>query len=152
MSTLLNNKELINQIKEQANSLPDYVAEVVLQNNKALTITTNGTYPLTPDENYDGLTHAEITVNVPSEGDDMTKALIERDITNLVIPTGVTRIGEYAFYCFSSLTSIEIPNGVTSIGEHAFDQCSNVTSVTIPNSVKYIGVHAFAFLESLTSI
>ncbi len=44
-------------------------------------------------------------------------------VTDLVIPDGVTSIGNYAFYGCSSLTSVTIPNSVTSIGEGAFYYC-----------------------------
>jgi hypothetical protein len=36
-------------------------------------------------------------------------------IKNVVIKSGVTSIGRYAFYC-CSMTSVEIPNSVKSIG------------------------------------
>ena len=36
-----------------------------------------------------------------------------------------------------------IPDGVTSIGDYAFYGCSDLTSVTIPDSVTYIGWNAF---------
>ncbi|MBQ8290831.1 MAG: leucine-rich repeat domain-containing protein [Clostridia bacterium] len=51
-------------------------------------------------------------------------------ITNLVIPEGVTSIGNYAFEDCTSLTSITIPSSVTSIGNHAFSGCSSLTRVT----------------------
>ena len=43
-----------------------------------------------------------------------------KEITELVIPDGVTSIGRYAFVDCSSITSITIPNSVTSIGSFAF--------------------------------
>ena len=53
--------------------------------------------------------------------------------------TGLTSIGDYAFYKCYYLTSVTIPNSVTSIGGSAFYTCSGLTSVTIPNSVTGIG-------------
>ena len=66
-----------------------------------------------------------------------------KEITNLVIPNGVTTINSYAFYGCSGLTSITIPNSVTSIRDNAFGGCNGLTSLTIPNSVTDIGAYAF---------
>lgn len=73
-------------------------------------------------------------------------------LTSINIPDGVTSIGDYAFWNCTSLTSITIPDGVTSIGDEAFYSCSSLTSITIPNSVTSIGDSAFGFCGSLTSI
>ena len=62
-----------------------------------------------------------------------------QEITDLVIPDGVTRIGDAAFSECSSLTSVTIPGSVTSIGGAAFYKCRGLTSVTIPGSVTSIG-------------
>ena len=78
--------------------------------------------------------------------------LNNEQITNLVIPSSVTSIGDYAFQGCSSLTSVTIPDSVTSIGESAFRDCSRLTSVTIPDSVTSIGSYAFWYCESLTSV
>ena len=71
---------------------------------------------------------------------------------HVVIPNGVTSIGDFAFHCCSSLTSVAIPDGVTAIGDKAFKECKNLTSVTIPDSVTFIGKNAFEDCESLKSI
>ena len=78
--------------------------------------------------------------------------LNEKEVEELVIPNGITEIGDYAFWGCEALTSIFIPNSVTSIGRGAFNDCSGLTSVTIPNSVTSIGDWAFAFCSGLTSV
>ena len=97
-------------------------------------------------------------------------------VTDLVIPAGVTTIGEYAFFHCFWLNSVTIPAGVTSIGALAFYDCPslgsvnfakdsqltnignrvfydcrNLTNITIPASVTNIGEYAFFRCTMLTS-
>ena len=73
-------------------------------------------------------------------------------VRNLVIPDGVTSIGNYAFYNYNGLTSITIPDSVTSIGGWAFYGCTGLTSIVIPDSVTSIGDHAFYNCGGLTNV
>ncbi|GHU83475.1 hypothetical protein FACS1894196_3440 [Clostridia bacterium] len=77
---------------------------------------------------------------------------IGKPATSYTIPSGVTSIGEWAFFGCYGLTSITIPSGVTSIGDDAFIDCTNLASITISDSVTSIGSAAFAWCEKLTSI
>ena len=72
--------------------------------------------------------------------------------TKVIIPDGVTSIGNDAFYNCSGLTSITIPDGVTSIGKDTFNSCYGLTDITIPESVTSIRSGAFWFCSKLTSI
>ena len=93
--------------------------------------------------------------NITSVG----KTLFNRDlylnnnkVTNLVIPTGVSKIYSGAFYGCSSLINVTLPSSMTKIGGSAFYGCSNLTSINIPNSVDSIGNAAFYGCSSLASV
>ncbi|MCR5485027.1 MAG: leucine-rich repeat protein [Clostridiales bacterium] len=65
-------------------------------------------------------------------------------ITSLDIGSGVTNIGNYAFYGCTGLTEVTLPGGVERIGNRAFSYCSSLAKITVPESVNEIGSGAFA--------
>ncbi len=96
------------------------------------------------------------------------------EITEAVIPEGVTAIGDYAFNKCEGITAVSLPSSLTTIGENAFaytglvsvdfpeslteikkqafNRCSDLKSVTIPEGVVSIGYYAFSHcgITSLT--
>ena len=58
---------------------------------------------------------------------------------DVVVPEGVTTIGDGAFKNSVNLTSITLPEGVTIIGDSAFHGCARLTSVTLPEGLTCIG-------------
>ena len=89
------------------------------------------------------------------EAGAFSKVEIESGINplqSIVLPKGITTIGDDAFSYNTSLTSIKIPNTVTSIGKRAFQGCTNLTSIEIPEGVKSIGYAAFISCNKLTTI
>ncbi|MBO4721270.1 MAG: leucine-rich repeat protein [Prevotella sp.] len=97
----------------------------------------------------------------------------DTEITNLIIPEGVTSIGSDAFNRCEGITSVSFPSTLKSIGDNAFANtglksvditkglttinsgafmnCANLTSVTIPEGVETIGGSAFC-KTGLTSL
>ena len=70
---------------------------------------------------------------------------------DVIVPEGVTAIGDESFFRCDSLTGIILTKGVTSIGNKAFDWCRNLKNVSIPDGVTTIGNNAFGQCEKLVS-
>ena len=64
-------------------------------------------------------------------------------IRSVVIRTGVTTVGSYAFSDCNNLETVEFPNTLMTIGEGAFMN-SHLRDVVIPDSVRTIESNAFA--------
>ncbi len=63
----------------------------------------------------------------------------------------VTGIGDMAFAGKSFITSVVIPEGITWIGDSAFEGCS-LGSLTLPSSLTRLGGYAFFFNNELTEV
>ena len=63
--------------------------------------------------------------------------------SSVVVPEGITKIGENAFADNSFIVSVELPDSLESIGYRAFAGCINLKGVSIPDSVRTIEDSAF---------
>lgn len=72
-------------------------------------------------------------------------------IKNVVITSGVTNIGQYAFYECYNLETVEIPDTVAIIDYLSFCKCDKLTEITIPGSVTWINEQAF-YCAGLTKV
>ena len=69
------------------------------------------------------------------------------DVKNIIVESGVTTIGNFAFFAAGydlSYETVTIPDTVEYIGEDAFYSSKDLKSVEIPGSVKKIGIEAFS--------
>ncbi len=71
--------------------------------------------------------------------------------TKVVVESGVTTIGDYAFDSDYKVTQVTLPETLTSIGDHAFD-ASGITGITIPSGVTTIGDSAFKSCHDLAYV
>lgn len=74
------------------------------------------------------------------------------DVKKVVIVSGVTSIGIYAFKYCRNLENIEIANTVKEIRTGAFSYCSSLDNVVIPNSIDWIWGDVFYYCTSLKNI
>lgn len=64
--------------------------------------------------------------------------------SDVVIPKGVTEIGEGAFSSCLDVTSVVIPECVTTIHAYAFNNCISLEKITISKSVLVFGIEHFS--------
>ena len=72
--------------------------------------------------------------------------------TSLVIESGITGIGAWAFQFRHSLEYVSIAETVSDIGYCAFSNCSNLESVVLSNGIFTIGDGAFEYCANLREI
>lgn len=78
-----------------------------------------------------------------------SKKNIELDLSEA---TGLDTIKSSTFSGCANLESIVIPKGVTSIGDYAFLGCTKLTTIAVPSTLAKIGLDAFKNCSALTTI
>ena len=114
--------------------------------------------------NCTALTSFTVDASNPSYANDEYGVLYNKNKTTLVrypagntrasyaIKSGVTSIGDYAFYGCTVLTGVTIPDSVESIGAAAFYGCKKLQSIAIPEGVSVINSSVFSNCTELKSV
>jgi len=72
-------------------------------------------------------------------------------VTEVTI-SGISGIGQYAFYNCINLSSVTIAPTVETIGVSAFQGCKSLASISLPEGVKTLGNNSFSGCITLSSI
>ncbi len=78
-----------------------------------------------------------------TDGEDKILVNYVGNQLDLILPRGITKINEHAFYRNNNIARVNIADTVISIGDMSFYWCSYLTSVTIGNGLESIGSSAF---------
>ena len=115
------------------------------------TITVNGkdeegndTYTL-EIEGYGDMKDYDYRESNNNESPWASEEKYKKFIIELILPEGLTSIGNYAFYACDDLTGdLKIPDSVMTIGDGAFAYCSAINSqLHLPRMLKELGESAF---------
>lgn len=71
-------------------------------------------------------------------------AFAETAVKSVVLPDGVSTLGNYAFNKCASLATVSLGNSLTAIGDYAFSDCEKLESVTFGSALETIGERAFS--------
>ncbi len=71
------------------------------------------------------------------------KAALDKITVTGGVRSGLTTIGDFAFYGCDQFDGIDFPNNLTTIGNRAFYGCKTANLYYIPNSITTIGAQAF---------
>ena len=74
------------------------------------------------------------------------------EVVDLLIPSAVTTVKNYAFVEFCGLKTVTFHSNVASIGVSSFDGCTGLLSVVFPESINSIGEYAFRGCSNLERI
>ena len=69
----------------------------------------------------------------------------QNNIRKLIIPAGVTDIGNYAFYYMRDMEEVFFEQGsaLASVGDYAFSGCISLTTINLPEGLMRVGKRSF---------
>ena len=75
-----------------------------------------------------------------------------KEVTEVILPDNITRVGNYAFSSCYGLKTVSLGNGVRNIGAGAFVSCLYMDSLSVGRAVREIGGKAFGGCRGLRRI
>ena len=74
------------------------------------------------------------------------------EITEIIVKSGITSLGEWCFYDCENVAKVSLPNTLKEIQEGAFSECNCLTEITIPNSVTNVEFMNFTDCANMETI
>lgn len=80
------------------------------------------------------------------------KSAIQYGLTKIVLPAGITEIGNSMFEGCSELIEVVMPDTVTSVGSYAFSGCKKLEKLVLSQNIESIGRSAFSNCDALDKL
>ena len=77
---------------------------------------------------------------------------LKKTYSKVVISSGITNVGAYAFFGCSNIGSISLPSTVRTLGEDAFFRCESLRNINLPEGIKTIPDYCFHGCLALETI
>lgn len=74
------------------------------------------------------------------------------DIKAVVVESGISKIGSYAFYGCAALTQVTLPDSVLSIGNYAFASCKALETILLPKNLDTVSIRMFENCTALKTV
>lgn len=104
----------------------------------------------TSSDSYSSVTNVELSRTIDKITD---RAFYNcKILKEVILPSNLKEIGEFAFGRCVALTNISIPEGVSVLQEGTFYGCYNMSEVTLPSTLTYIGESCFSYCNDLTYV
>ena len=143
--------------------IPDSVTSV---GNRAFSDCPNLRFNIYDNAKYLGNAYNQYVILMESINDDITSCEIHSNtkiihssafkgcakLNSIMIPEGVTDVGNSAFHSCTGLEGIDVPDSVINIAGYAFRGCTSLVSANIGSGVKNIGIYAFNGCTSLKNV
>lgn len=73
-------------------------------------------------------------------------------ITSVLLPEGLTHLGDRSLIALTKLEELELPTTLTSIGAYALNSCTALTELVLPEKLATIGEYGMASMAGLLKI
>lgn len=85
-------------------------------------------------------------------GGDVLLGIMNKTITSVDIPNGVTSIANAFFSSCNELETVTFPTSITTLGTDCFNSCRSLVEVCLFENVTSIGIRCFAYCSSLEKV
>lgn len=113
-----------------------------LRGARAIATTTTGSITIPQTVTYQGETYTVVRIGDYAFGGDASSNSCSQ-LTGVVLPSSLQRIGTYAFAHNTQLKTIEFPSALATFDSYSLYACTSLTALDFPSSVSSIGSYAF---------